>query len=111
MIPFCHLDALKHQTTSGSGQLVCRADYPGLVALQTMAYEKLLEEDARNKGPALEVNKAEVAGRNLITLVRASDMRGKDQIVERLEQFAADARGAGCSLRSIGVKIQGAVDS
>lgn len=111
MIPFCYLDAFKHHITSGSGQSVRRADYPGLVALQTMAFDQLLEEDVRNKGLALEVNRAEVAGHNLITLVGASDLEDKDQIVERLSQFAADARGAGGSLRSIGVKIQGAVDS
>jgi len=111
MIPFCYFDIFKHHITSSSGQLVRRADYPGLVALQTKAFDQLLEEDVQNKGLALEANKAEVAGHNLITLVGASDLGGKDQIVERLSQFAADARGAGCSLRSIGVKIQGAVDS
>lgn len=111
MVPFCYLDVFKHQINSSGGQLVRRADYPRLVALQTKAFGRLIEEDVRNKGLALEVNKAEVAGHNLITLVRASGLEGKDQIAERLGQFAADARGAGYSLRSIGVKIQGAVDS
>ena len=98
MNPFCYLDIFEHHITSSGGRLVRRADYPGLVALQTKAFDQLLGEDIRNRGLALEVSRVEVAGHNLIALVRASDLGGKDQIVERLSQFAADARGAGRSL-------------
>ena len=110
MIPFCHLDIVKQQI-SGSGQGVLRADYPSLVSLQTRAFNQLLNGHAENKGLALEVRKVEMASNDLITLVRASDLSGGDQMAERLSQFVEDVRGAGRSLRLLEAKIQGAADS
>ena len=111
MIPFCHLGLFESQITSSSGQLVRRADYPRLVALQTKAFRRLLEERAGNDDLVLEAKRAEIASNDLITLVRVSDLGGKDQVTERLRQFVADTKGAGRSLHSIRAKIQGAVDS
>jgi hypothetical protein len=59
----------------------------------------------------LEAMKTEVASNDLITLVRASDLKSKGQIAERLTIFADDARATGESLHSLGTKINEAVDS
>lgn len=59
----------------------------------------------------MEVKRAEMASQDLITLVRASNLKSAVQIADRLSTFVEDARGAGRSLRSLGAKIQGAVDS
>ena len=112
MIPFCHWEVFKGSPTHTSGgRPVRRADYPKLVDLQTKAFDQLLDENARSKGFASEVKKAEMASNDLITLVRASSLKSKDQIVERLSGFVDDARGTGRSLHSLGSKINGAVDS
>ena len=112
MIPFCHWEAFKEPLShTGAGRPVRWADYPSLVDLQTRTFDRLLDESVGNQGLALEVKKGEMAGNDLITLVRASDLRSKDQIAERLSKFVIDARGTGRSLHSLGSKIHGAVDS
>jgi len=112
MIPFCHWEAFKGPPThTSAGRPVRWADYPNLVDLQTRTFDQLLDESVGNKGLALEVKKAEMASNDLITLVRVSELKSKDQIAERLSRFADDARGTGRSLHSLGAKIQGAVDS
>ena len=63
------------------------------------------------KGLALDVKKAEMTSNDLITLVRASDLKSRDQIAEKLSRFVDDARGTGQSLHSLGAKIHGAVGS
>lgn len=112
MIPFCHWEAFKepHPHTS-AGRPVRLADYPRLVDLQTKTFDQLLDESVGHKGLALDVRKAETASNDLITLVRASDLKSRDQIIERLNKFADDAKGTGRSLHSLGAKILGAVDS
>lgn len=112
MIPFCRWDAFKDPTThSAAGRPVRWADYPKLVDLQTRTFDQLLDESVGSKSLAVEVKKAEMANNDLITLVRVSELRSKDQIAERLSRFSDDARGTGRSLHSLGAKIQGAVDS
>ena len=112
MIPFCHWEAFKEPSSHVSaGRPVRWADYPNLVDLQTRTFEQLLDENIGNRGLASEVKKAEMASNDLITLVRASGLRNKHQIAERLSKFVDDTRGTGRSLHSLGSKIHGAVDS
>lgn len=79
--------------------------------MQTKTFDQLLDESIGGKGLASEVKKAEMAGGDLVTLVKASGLRSKDQIIERLSRFVDDARGTGRSLHALGSKINGAVDS
>ena len=112
MVPFCHWGIFeKPKIPSSDGQPVHWADYPGLVALQTKTFDQLLEKSVGNEGLVMEVKRAEMASQDLITLVRASNLKSAVQIADRLSTFVEDARGAGRSLRSLGAKIQGAVDS
>ena len=112
MIPFCHWEAFKGPPVhTSAGRPVRWADYPKLVDLQTKTFDQLLDESAGSKGLASEVKKAEMASNDLITLVKASDLKSKDQITQRLDRFVDDARGTGRSLHSLGSKINGAVDS
>ena len=112
MIPFCHWEVFKGAPTHiSAGRPVRWADYPKLVDLQTRTFDQLLDESSGNKGLASEVKKAEMANNDLITLVRVSELKSKDQIAEKLSKFSEDARGTGRSLHSLGAKIQGAVDS
>lgn len=116
MIPFCHWDVFKnpapaHAAHISAGRPVHWADYPKLVDIQTKTFDQLLDENVGSKGLTLEVKKAEMAGNDLITLVRASNLKSGDQVAERLGKFVDDARGTGRSLHSLGAKIRGAVDS
>ena len=112
MIPFCRWEAFTGpQTHTGAGRPVRWADYPRLVELQTKTFDQLLDESVGSRGLALEVKKAEMASNDLVTLVRASDLKSRDQVAERLKRFVDDARGTGRSLHSLGAKINGAVDS
>ena len=79
--------------------------------LQTRTFGQLLSESVGNKALVSEVMKAEMASNDLITLVKYSDLKSKDRIADRLSRFVDDARGTGKSLRSLGAKIHGAVDS
>ena len=112
MIPFCHWEVFKGSSThTDGGRPVRWADYPKLVDLQTKTFDQLLDESIGSKGLASEVKKAEMANNDLITLVRVSGLKSKDQIAERLGRFSEDAKGTGRSLHSLGAKINGAVDS
>ena len=111
MIPFCRWDAFKDPPAHPAAGRPVWADYPKLVDLQTRTFDQLLDESIGSKGLAVEVKRAEMANNDLITLVRVSELKSKDQIAERLSKFSDDARGTGRSLHSLGAKIQGAVDS
>ena len=112
IIPFCRWEVFKGLTThTAAGRSVRWADYPKLVDLQTRTFDQLLDESVGSKGLALEVKKAEMANNDLITLVRVSDLKSKDQIAERLSKFSDDARGTGRSLHSLWAKTKGAIDS
>jgi hypothetical protein len=114
MIPFCHWEAFKGPPTpirTSAGRPVRWADYPRLVDFQTKTFDQLLDESAGSTRLTSEVMEAEMASNDLITLVRASDLKSKDQIAERLSMFSDDARETGESLHSLGAKVNGAVDS
>jgi hypothetical protein len=112
VIPFCRWEIFKSSPPHISGgKSVQWADYPKLVDMQMKTFDQLLDENTQNEGLALEVKKAEIASNDLVTLVRVSDLKSRDQIAERLERFVDDARGTGRSLHALGAKVRGAVDS
>ena len=108
MIPSCQSGPPTHADTR---RPIHWANYPKLVDLQARTVGQLLDKRVGNTGLALEIKKTEMASNDLVILVRASDLKSKDQIVERLSRFSEEARGAGRSLHSLGAKLQGAVDS
>ena len=110
MIPFCHWDIFK-QPSPDTGRPVQWANYTNLVDIQTKTFDQLLDENVGSRGLTTEVKKAEMAGNDLITLVRVSDLKSRDQVAERLAKFVEDARGTGRSLHALGAKIHGAIDS
>ena len=59
--------------------------------MQTRTFDQLLDESVGNKGLALEVKKAEMVSNDLINLVRVSDLKSRDQVVERLNKYMREA--------------------
>ncbi|PCH42067.1 hypothetical protein WOLCODRAFT_25099 [Wolfiporia cocos MD-104 SS10] len=87
------------------------ANYTRLVDLQSSTFEQLLDESASGSGLSLEMKKAQLATRDLITLVRVSSLTGRDVLAEKLSNFVDDAKTVGRGLSTMSSRIGGAVDS
>ncbi|KAF8058554.1 hypothetical protein FPV67DRAFT_1428064 [Lyophyllum atratum] len=87
------------------------ADYPSLVEVQTAMFEHLLEESAGGSALSLEIQKAELATTDLVTLVRISDLKSRDTLSNILHEFAQDAKTTGRDLQKLSSKIGGTVDN
>ena len=87
-----------------------RVDYPRLVEIQSSSFEQLL--DGAIGGPALglEIKKAEMATKDLITLVKYSQLKSRDLLAESLFNFVQDAKKTGKGLQKLTSKVNGAVD-
>jgi hypothetical protein len=104
----CHWDVLKASPTahSSAGRPIRWAD-----DMQTKPFDQLLDGSVGNGGPTLEEEMAEMAGYDLITSGRVSDLKSKDQIAEQLGKFVDDAKGTGQSLHELAANVHGAMDS
>ncbi|KAI0359705.1 hypothetical protein OH77DRAFT_1471382 [Trametes cingulata] len=86
------------------------ADYPKLVEIQTTNFEQLLDGSVGGSGLSLEIKKAEMASRDLITLVKVSELKSKDLLADSLFEFVEDAKKTGKGLQKLTSKVNGAVD-
>lgn len=86
------------------------ADYPRLVEIQSSNFEQLLGDTVGGSALTLEIKKAEMATRDLVTLVKYSDLKSKDHLADSLLLFVDDAKATGRSLQKLSSKINGAVD-
>jgi len=112
LIPFCSRESSEGpKSHTANDRPIHWADYPRLIDLQTRTFDRLLDDGVGSKDLALGVKKAEVANDDLITLVKLSDLKSKDQIAERLRMFSDDAKRTGQSLHSLWAKTNGAIDS
>ncbi|EMD33900.1 hypothetical protein CERSUDRAFT_117428 [Gelatoporia subvermispora B] len=96
---------------SGEDRAPRWADYPKLIDVQSSTFEQLLDESAGGSGLSLDIKKAEMATRDLIALVRVSDLTSKDRLADVLSEFVEDAKKTGRGLQKLNAKIGGAVDS
>ncbi|EAU85678.1 hypothetical protein CC1G_10950 [Coprinopsis cinerea okayama7 len=89
------------------------ADYPSLVSLEAKTFDQLLDESIGGLGGSLSLNlkKTEVAVKDLITLVKASDLKAKDSLAEILGEFVDDAAVAVKGLSRLSAKFNGALDN
>ena len=87
-----------------------RVDFPRLVEIQSASFEQLL--DGGLGGPALnlDIRRAEMATRDLITLVKHSELKSRELLGQSLYAFVLDAKKAGKGLAKLTAKINGAVD-
>ena len=59
---------------------------------------------------AIDIKKAEIATRDLITLVKISDLSAKDILASALADFVKDARETANGLHSLNAKADSAID-
>jgi hypothetical protein len=87
-----------------------RADFPGLLNVESKTLDSLLDEMVEGPGLALEIKKAEIATSDLASLVRASDLNGRDMLADSLSKFVKDASKAGRGLTRFSAKVGGTID-
>jgi hypothetical protein len=78
--------------------------------VENKTLESLLDEMVEGPGLALEIKKAEIATSDLVTLVRASDLNGREMLADSLSEFVKDARKAGRGLTRFSAKVGSTVD-
>ncbi|KDQ19132.1 hypothetical protein BOTBODRAFT_103313 [Botryobasidium botryosum FD-172 SS1] len=83
-------------------------DYPKLLELQS-GFENLLESSS-GTALALDIKKAEIALKDLNTMVKISHLVCKDALAEKLDEFVGEARDVGRGLQRLGSRVGGAVD-
>ncbi|QRW10634.1 transmembrane protein [Ceratobasidium sp. AG-Ba] len=69
-----------------------------------------METSTSTIGVAIDLKHSEVAVRDLVTLVKQSDLITKDRIVINLQQFVEDAKSTGRNLQKFGSHVGTAVD-
>lgn len=85
-------------------------DFPRLMNIQGTTFEKLMEDTYGSRGLSTDIKRTEIAARDLLTLVQASDLSTKDILAEQLQEFVNDAKATSASLMRLHVKVEGAVD-
>jgi hypothetical protein len=116
--PFCKLPGMSHLNLCASlysdgldnKSHPQWANYPKLVDIQSNTFEQLLEGTVGGSALALNVKKVEMATKDLVTLVRLSELNSKDTLAESLSSFVDDARKTGRGLTKLSSKIGGTVD-
>ena len=111
-VPFCQIPVLSHMVSCALDQvdIPLWADYPRLVEVQSSSFEQLLDESVGSSELSLEIKKAEMVTSDLVTLVRFSDLKGREVIANMLQDFVSDAKLTGRSLHKLSSRIGGAVD-
>ena len=89
---------------------VGRADFPGLLAIQHRAFDELVANSTTNSELGVNVKHAELAIRDLVVLVKASNLTTKEPLATALSLFSIDARRTGRGLQLLMSKIHGTVD-
>ena len=87
-----------------------RVDYPNFVEVQQHALDEFLGYSDNGSELAVNLKHAELAVRDLIVLVQASDLAVKDALADALMEFVIDAKNAGRDLQLLSAKINGAID-
>ncbi|KAI1796945.1 hypothetical protein LXA43DRAFT_911221 [Ganoderma leucocontextum] len=88
-----------------------RVDYTRLVEIQSSSYEQLLDGSIGGPALSLDIKKAEMATRDLITLVKYSGLKSRELLAQSLADFVLDAKKAGRGLQKLTARINGAVDN
>jgi hypothetical protein len=98
--------ALSHCKTNSRLSLT----FPGLVEQQGRVFETLLDEGLGNPDLAMSVKKAHIATSDLVTVVRACDLKSKSQLLDVLAIFLSDSNEANRNLLRLNARVLGAVD-
>ena len=93
------------------GREVQRADYPRLVEIQSANFVQLMDGAVGTSALGLEIKKAEMATKDLVTLVGVSDLRSRDLLAGVLLDFVEDAKKTGKGLQRLNAKINSGIET
>ncbi|TDL15317.1 hypothetical protein BD410DRAFT_732886 [Rickenella mellea] len=86
------------------------ADFPEMMGIQSRTFEHLLDESIGGSSLAIEIKNAEMSMRELVSLVKISDLTSKDLLASSMSEFVKDAKRTGVGLQDLTAKIHGSVD-
>ncbi|KAL4062908.1 hypothetical protein J3A83DRAFT_1499522 [Scleroderma citrinum] len=108
--PLCFVPGMGRTMLCTPVQLTPSPDFPRLVKAQESMFEQLVGESVGGSALSIEVLKAEMATRDLSTLVRYSDLKSKDSVADLLFAISVDAKKTARGLTKLNSKVAGAVD-
>lgn len=101
-----------YDTHGGMTKEVQRADYPALIDLEAKTFDQLVDDSMGVAGSlSLNLKKTEVATKDLISLVKISDLASKDLLADTLVEFTNDAKVTSEGLNRLAAKFNGALDN
>lgn len=103
---FCVDRALDRGTEAGGPK---SANFLKLVELQD-GFQDILNVNVGTNEIGMKLKQSEMATRDLVTLVRVSDLKSREVLADALVQFVDDAKKTGEGLHKLSAKIDGAVD-
>lgn len=105
-LPFCPLGA-DSQPSAGTKSAV---EFDGLMDVQER-FEEVLEKSANGVSLPMEMKRSEASIRDLRTMVRYSDLQGREELVLEFDGFIDTARYASNDLQKFNTHVGSAVDS
>ncbi|KAI0714474.1 hypothetical protein C8T65DRAFT_521727, partial [Cerioporus squamosus] len=86
-------------------------DFAALMTVQSRMLSTLLAHSVAGSELALGIKHAELAVKDLVYIIRTSNLAGKTVLARALEQFAQEAKVTGRHLQQLCSKLDGAVDT
>ena len=106
--PLCSLPGVSD--TSFCQPLYAAVNFTALVAAETKTVDQLEHTYLGGSSLSLQLKQSEVAMRDLVVLVRVSDLRAKGLLADTLMDFVHNARKTGKGLQRLSSKFGGSID-
>ncbi|KAI0654581.1 hypothetical protein C8Q70DRAFT_1058346 [Cubamyces menziesii] len=112
-LPFCEreVNVAYMVDTNGVSPTVRHIDFPSLMDLQARTVDRLLFQSTAGTRLGLSIKQAELAVKDLSTIVKASTLMSKEELAMSLDSFANEARLTSRGLLKLSSTIYSAVDS
>ncbi len=87
-------------------------DFPKIFDIQKKTFDHLADQSASlgGSGLSLDLKRVEMASKDLVTLIKVSDMKSRDDIARTMNTFVRNAQVTGRGLSKFNAKIGGAMD-
>lgn len=100
-LPFC---------TIGHDEKAKPLEFEGVMSVEA-AFEQIYEKSATGVSLPIEMKRSEIAVRDLRTMVKFSDLQGKEDLLAQLTEFINAAGKASDDLQAFNIHVGAAVDS
>ncbi|KAI1783109.1 hypothetical protein LXA43DRAFT_1067954 [Ganoderma leucocontextum] len=107
---FAHLTFCDVATPSHAVSVMERADFPKLVKIQNIVLDDLMDQVVAGASLTLNVKHAELTIRDLIIVVRSSNLTIKSELADTVNEFITNTRMAARGLQRLSARINSAVD-